>query len=35
MENFVEIMCAGLAVDSVETKISTLQGLVEIYVKKY
>ena len=28
-------MCAGLAVDSVETKISTIQGLVEIYVKKY
>jgi hypothetical protein len=28
-------MCAGLAVDSVETKVSTLNGLAQIYYKKY
>lgn len=35
LENFIEIMCAGLAVDSVETKVSTLNGLTQIYYKKY
>ncbi len=28
-------MCAGLAVDSYETKVSTLSGLTQIYIKKY
>lgn len=28
-------MCAGLAVDASETKVSTLNGLAEIYQKKY
>jgi len=28
-------MCAGLAVDSIETKVSTLSGLAQIYQKQY
>jgi len=35
MEKFVEVMCAGLAVDSTETKVSTLSGLAQIYQKQY
>lgn len=35
MEKFVEVMCAGLAVDAVETKVSTLSGLAQIFQKKY
>jgi hypothetical protein len=28
-------MCAGLAVDAIETKISTLNGLTQIFHRKY
>lgn len=35
LEQFIEIMCAGLAVEGSETKISTLHGLAQIYNKKF
>ena len=34
IQNFIEIMCAGLATDSVEMKIATINGITAIYNKK-
>ena len=34
MQNFIEMICAGLASDSIEMKIATLNALSAIYEKK-
>lgn len=34
MQNFLEIMCAGLASDSTEIKVATIHGITAIYSKK-
>lgn len=35
MEEFIEIICAGLVSDTVEMKIATINGLGTIFMKKY
>ena len=34
MQNFIEIMCAGLATDYVEIKIATIHGITALYMRK-
>lgn len=34
IQSFIEIMCAGLATDSVEVKVATIHGITAIYTKK-
>ena len=35
MQNFIEMICAGLASDALEMKLATLNALSTIYEKKY